>query len=82
VELDHLVPLELGGASVAANLWPEPFGGPQNAREKDELENRLRGLVCARQLPLEQAQHEIATNWIAAYRKYVGGEPSSSWPAD
>jgi hypothetical protein len=41
VELDHLVPLELDGASVAENLWPEPFSGSQNAREKDQLENRM-----------------------------------------
>jgi hypothetical protein len=72
VELDHLVPLELGGASVAANLWPEAFSGPLNARIKDQLENRLHTLVCAGQLPLEQAQHEIASNWIAAHRRYVG----------
>jgi hypothetical protein len=47
VELNHLVPLELGGANVAANRWPEPFSGPQNAREKDELENRMHTLGMA-----------------------------------
>jgi hypothetical protein len=32
-------------------------------------------LVCAGQLSLDQAQHEIATDWLAAYRRYIGGEP-------
>jgi hypothetical protein len=27
-------------------------------------------MVCAGQLDLATAQHEIAGNWIAAYRKY------------
>jgi hypothetical protein len=31
-ELDHLIPLELGGAPAeAANLWPEPWNGEPNA---------------------------------------------------
>jgi hypothetical protein len=44
-EYDHLVPLELGGApNDPRNLWPEPGGSPN---PKDELENRLREMVCA-----------------------------------
>ena len=26
-EIDHLVPLAIGGANTVANLWPEPWGG-------------------------------------------------------
>ena len=46
--------------------------GPWNAHVKDKLEDRLHALVCAGRLPLEQAQREIAADWIAAYEKYVG----------
>jgi hypothetical protein len=35
------------------------------------LESKLHQLVCAGKLPLKQAQDEIATDWIAAYNKYV-----------
>ncbi len=72
-EIDHLIPLELGGADVAANLWPESYdlkGG--NARAKDHLENVLHREVCAGRLPLREAQAEIAKDWRAAYRKYIG----------
>jgi hypothetical protein len=45
---------------------------PWNAHVKDKLEDRLHGLVCAGKLPIEQAQREIATDWIAAYERYLG----------
>jgi hypothetical protein len=75
-EYDHLVSLEVGGAAnAAANLFPEPLLGPYGARVKDRLENRLHSLICSKTIPLAQAQTEEATNWIAAYNKYVGPLP-------
>ena len=71
-ELDHLVPLELGGASTVANLWPQPRDGPAGATVKDELENRLSELVCSGRLDLQTAQEAIARDWIAVYRTYIG----------
>ncbi len=69
-EYDHLVPLELGGApNDPRNLWPEPGGSP-NA--KDRLEDRLRKLVCEGQLDLVTAQRQVATSWVAAYRRLFG----------
>jgi hypothetical protein len=41
-----------------------------NARVKDELEGLLPRLVCAGTLPLATAQRDMATDWIAAYKKY------------
>ena len=78
-EVDHLIPLELGGSNSKKNLWPESFiTEPWNAYVKDVLENRLHVLVCSGQLDLKAAQDAIATNWIEAYRKYVGPEPGRS----
>ncbi len=74
-EVDHLVSLELGGDNEITNLWPEPYHGQWNAHEKDKLENELHRRVCAGDVPLDVAQREIATDWVAAYRKYIGGEP-------
>ncbi len=72
-EIDHLISLELGGADVAANLWPQSYDTERwNAHSKDRLENRLHELVCAGRLPIERAQREIASDWIAAYEKYLG----------
>jgi hypothetical protein len=42
---------------------------------KDCLEDRLHALVCAGQMPLDEAQRAIAEDWIAAYQRYVTPEP-------
>jgi hypothetical protein len=69
-EYDHLVPLELGGATNdPRNLWPEPGGIPN---PKDELEDRLRGLVCSGQMKLPVAQRAIARDWVTLYRRLIG----------
>ena len=72
-QFDHLIPLELGGADVEENLWPQSYGAtPWNARLKDNLENRLRREVCEGRMPLDLAQQLIARDWIAAYEKVFG----------
>jgi hypothetical protein len=70
-EVDYLITPELGGAADIRNLWPEPYSATVwNAHVKDQLEDRLHQLVCDGQLDLATAQHDIATDWIAAYKKY------------
>jgi hypothetical protein len=71
-EVDHLVSLEIGGSNSQKNLWPQSYVTlPWNAHVKDRLENQLHKLVCAGTLTLEQAQTEIRTDWIGAYRKFI-----------
>ena len=77
-EVDHLVSLEIGGSNAIANLWPEPYAGRWGARTKDVLENRLHELVCSGRLALRKAQRIEARNWVAAYRRYVGGTPTAA----
>lgn len=75
-EIDHLIPLELGGANSVPNLWPEPYGSPFGATEKDGLEDYLHDQVCDHGMPLAKAQHEIASNWYAAWT--AAGKPMPS----
>lgn len=78
-EEDHLISLELGGSpDDPENLWPEPYFGRDGARIKDRIENKLKALVCSGQVGLRTAQRAIATNWIAAYRKYIGTVPTTA----
>jgi hypothetical protein len=73
-EEDHLVPLCLAGAPQdPANLWPQPLVGPWSAIRKDALEAKLCRLACDGKVRLEEAQREIATDWVTAYKKYIGG---------
>ena len=65
-ELDHLIPLEIGGDPTnVSNLWPEPGYGQNNFHVKDSFENFLHDQVCSGSMSLDEAQHEIATNWIS-----------------
>jgi hypothetical protein len=71
-EIDHLVPLGIGGADDVKNLWPEPrrsVEGQWNAEAKDRLEWRLRSLVCSGTLDVRAAQHMITEDWVSAYQR-------------
>ena len=65
-EFDHLISRELGGADDVKNLWPQPWA---EAKKKDQLENWLHVQVCSSKMTLADAQQQIATNWVAAYKK-------------
>lgn len=70
-ELDALITPELGGSTDPANLWPQPYGAPRwNAHIKDQLEELLPKMVCAGQITLAQAQRDIASDWVNAYKRY------------
>lgn len=72
-EEDHLVPISVGGHPTSPdNLWPQSWDGEFNAHDKDKLELTLHKMVCAGAVPLAQAQQEIASDWEAAYVKYIG----------
>lgn len=58
---DHLVALELGGATRAPlNLWPQPKGP---AIAKNNHAARLKVEVCAGRMRLIDAQAELVTTW-------------------
>jgi hypothetical protein len=77
-QVDYLINPQLGGTADVHNLWPEPYGPTLwNAHAKDELEDRLHRMVCDKQIDLASAQREIATDWIAAYKRYFQSENPS-----
>ena len=60
-ELDHLIPLGLGGHPTSPNnLWLQAWA---EAAVKDREELRLRREVCAGRMTLEEAQHEMVRTW-------------------
>lgn len=75
-EVDHLIPLSLGGSNSIRNL--SYTTSPWNAHVKDVLERRLHRLVCAGMVDLKTAQQAIATDWIKAYQKYAAKSPPAS----
>ena len=74
-EIDHLIPLELGGADEDSNLWPQRRRSIEphwNAERKDRLERELANLVCGGEMALTEAQELIRKDWVKAYREYIG----------
>lgn len=71
-ELDHIVPLALGGhPRDLDNLQLQPWDGDDGAHKKDRLEVKLQCLVCAGRVDLAEAQTALYENWQEAYGRYA-----------
>ena len=80
-ELDHFIPLELGGSPASvSNLFPEPYAEPYGARSKDKVENYLHKQVCNGSITLTVAQEEIKTNWVYYYNLYYSKNTTVTSP--
>lgn len=73
-EVDHLIPLSLGGADAERNLWPESYTTkPWNAHVKDRLEVYIHNRVCVRHtMTLLEGQRLFQQDWTKAYTDYLG----------
>lgn len=70
-EIDHFIPLELGGSNDLSNLWSEPVLPQPGFHEKDKVENYLHDQVCSGFMSLSDAQHAIASDWVAVYNQML-----------
>jgi hypothetical protein len=75
VEIDHIIPLELGGSNSIANLYFEPGSGKSDYHAKDAAENQAKAWVCQGRLSLRAARRGFATNWEKLYRRLFGHAP-------
>ena len=75
-EIDHIVPVALGGSHDPANLFPEAGSNPSPGfLIKDALEKRLHELVCTGKRKLGKTQRAIARDWVSLYREVYGKKP-------
>jgi hypothetical protein len=75
LEIDHIVPLRLGGSNNVANLFPQEYAFANHSPGyviKNRLDARLHTLVCAGRIGLRTAQRRIAANWEKLYREMFG----------
>lgn len=72
-KVDHLIPLELGGADHIQNLWPQSLKiKPYGAHRKELLTQYLLARINAGQMTIAQAQEEISEDWIDCFIDHLG----------
>jgi hypothetical protein len=75
-EIDHRVPLCLGGADVRENLWPQPGYEHPSYQEKDALEEEICRRVCRdHTLSLQEGQAIFLGDWIIGYQRIFQVSP-------
>ncbi len=73
-EVDHFIPLELGGSNDLSNLWPQAADPMPGFHQKDCVEDYLHAQVCkAASMSLAEAQREIASDWLKVYTEKAKG---------
>jgi hypothetical protein len=71
-EVDHLIPLELGGSNNMKNLWPQPDGTPARIGRKGPARERASRGSVRRQVAGGRREHCIASNWVECWEMHVG----------
>lgn len=73
-EVDHFIPLELGGSNDLTNLWPQPANPMPGFHQKDCVEDYLHAQVCkVGSMSLAEAQRAIVSDWLTIYTERAKG---------
>ena len=67
-EVDHFIPLALGGSNDIANLFPEAALPVPGFHEKDIVEVFLQEEVCSGRATLGAVQKQISSDWLIVYK--------------
>jgi hypothetical protein len=71
-EVDHFIPLEIGGSNDIKNLWLEPATPAPGFHQKDQFENFEHGQVCNGKISVAEAQSRMVSNWYFYWQEEVG----------
>lgn len=70
-DLDHLIPVALGGSNDPDNLFPFHPQNELTLDAKNRLADKLRQMVCDGKMSLKDAQDAFKKDWTKAYRQYA-----------
>jgi hypothetical protein len=72
-EVDHFIPLEIGGSNDITNLWPEPASPTPGFHQKDQFENFEHDQICKGIITVQEAQSRMVTDWYFYWQTEVEG---------
>jgi len=72
-EVDHFIPLEIGGSNDIKNLWLEPATPTPGFHQKDQFENFEHDQVCKGSISVAEAQSRMVSDWYFYWEEEVGG---------
>jgi len=80
-EVDHFIPLEIGGSNDIKNLWLEPASPTPGFHQKDQFENFEHAQVCKGKISAAEAQSRMTSDWYLYWEEEVEGTtPTASAP--
>ena len=77
-EVDHFIPLEIGGSNDITNLWLEPATPTPGFHQKDQFENFEHGQVCNGTISVAEAQSRMVSDWYLYWHEEVEGTTSAT----
>jgi hypothetical protein len=72
-EVDHFIPLEIGGSNDLTNLWLESATPTPGFHQKDQFENFEHRQVCNGTISVAEAQSRMVSDWYFYWQQEVGG---------
>ena len=77
-EVDHFIPLEIGGSNDLKNLWLEAALPTPGFHQKDQFENFEHEQVCDGTISVPEAQRRMASDWYLYWGEEVEGATATS----
>lgn len=68
-QIDHFIPISIGGSHDPENLWPQPIVNNAGFYEKQQVAQYLHEAVCRGDLELEDARSVIRRDWHDAWKR-------------
>jgi hypothetical protein len=77
-EVDHFIPLEIGGSNDIKNLWLEPATPTPGFHQKDQFEDFEHAQVCNGTISAPEAQSRIISDWYWYWQEEVEGTTATT----
>jgi len=77
-EVDHFIPLEIGGSNDLTNLWLEPAAPTPGFHQKDQFENFEHDQVCDGTINAAEAQSRMVSDWYWYWEEEVEGATATT----